>query len=726
MSRGRLTFFRAKKSNGTLKSLGASTASFTRSISTERKSKFSAFGRLFKPWKWRRKKKSEKFEQTSKALERRISVRANREELIQKGILLNDVPASQPTTTITSDNNITTPSSPLIIPTGTKLEPIKEKGPGEHANGCVAIDHKKRNQHLASSAHGQDDSSSCNSPTIPVVPNNSPTITIPKVADSSGSMAPTQSQASSFLDRPVTNVESTVCPIVTNNKSPTTVYTSSSSSSAAHFEYSSSFTTFGHTTVHVNNFSNHTNNVNNNVCVVDNSTVLKHSPTSTYFGDSYVNVLQSSISNDPVSPPAQDTLSPQLSPIAPPPMFSANVISCDSLTIVHNGTCAVGERDDDENENTYENEDEEDTYVVENQVDPEETELDPADYSLSPNTRFSQPDPSIDTSLVEMIPAKEPLLHAVPKKSALKKKICATPPPARSGTPINTNNVTNVNVSVPNTSVVTNHPQVVRTVGSTPPPTLPKPVILPSNTLRPLIVRQDIQTTPRLNRSQVFPSINTTDNKENRPTIVINDSEVYHNGHVPMRAFENNDDDSDDDDDEDDNLTDQQRRLAVKVARKESLALKLSNRPDRRELIERNILRVQSENERRESREAVGVKLIRRLSLRPTQEELEQRNILRQLTPAEAEKEKEQKKKVLLRKLSFRPTIEELKERKIIRFNDYIEVTQAQDYDRRADKPWTRLTPKDKAAIRKELNDYKNNEMEVHEGSRHLTRFHRP
>jgi hypothetical protein len=46
--------------------------------------------------------------------------------------------------------------------------------------------------------------------------------------------------------------------------------------------------------------------------------------------------------------------------------------------------------------------------------------------------------------------------------------------------------------------------------------------------------------------------------------------------------------------------------------------------------------------------------------------------------------------------LSFRPTIEELKERKIIRFNDYVEVTQANDYDRRADKPWTRLTPKDK------------------------------
>lgn len=59
----------------------------------------------------------------------------------------------------------------------------------------------------------------------------------------------------------------------------------------------------------------------------------------------------------------------------------------------------------------------------------------------------------------------------------------------------------------------------------------------------------------------------------------------------------------------------------------------------------------------------------------------------------------------------------------IIRFNDYIEVTQAHDYDRRADKPWTRLTPKDKAAIRKELNEFKSSEMDVHDDSRHLTRY---
>ena len=51
-----------------------------------------------------------------------------------------------------------------------------------------------------------------------------------------------------------------------------------------------------------------------------------------------------------------------------------------------------------------------------------------------------------------------------------------------------------------------------------------------------------------------------------------------------------------------------------------------------------------------------------------------------------------------------------------------IEVTSCQEYDRRADKPWTKLNLKDKALIRKELNDFKSNEMDVHEENRHLTR----
>ncbi|CAD7003522.1 unnamed protein product [Ceratitis capitata] len=215
----------------------------------------------------------------------------------------------------------------------------------------------------------------------------------------------------------------------------------------------------------------------------------------------------------------------------------------------------------------------------------------------------------------------------------------------------------------------------------------------------------------RYYRQQVF-NINlpcTVENKENTRPFVIRESSSDSDegdGRILYR--------------EDDN--DRQ----AKIARKESLSLKLQLRPDKQDLINRNILHQVTDNEIKESKEAIGARLIRRLSMRPTAEELVERNILKTQSPAEEKKQKEEKKSYLLRKLSFRPTVEELKEKKIIRFNDYIEVTQAHDYDRRADKPWTRLTPKDKAAIRKELNEFKSSEMAVHEGSRHLTRFHRP
>lgn len=125
-------------------------------------------------------------------------------------------------------------------------------------------------------------------------------------------------------------------------------------------------------------------------------------------------------------------------------------------------------------------------------------------------------------------------------------------------------------------------------------------------------------------------------------------------------------------------------------------------------------------------REAVGQILTRKLSLRPTADELEQRHIIITKSDEELQHEREEKKQTLTRKLSIRPTVTELKQRRIMRFNEFVEVSEAQDYDRRADKPWTRLTTKEKAAIRKELNDYKSLEMEVHENSKHLTRYHAP
>ncbi|XP_055027135.1 phosphatase and actin regulator 2 isoform X1 [Misgurnus anguillicaudatus] len=182
------------------------------------------------------------------------------------------------------------------------------------------------------------------------------------------------------------------------------------------------------------------------------------------------------------------------------------------------------------------------------------------------------------------------------------------------------------------------------------------------------------------------------------------------------------DDDEEDEDDEDDSTS----SLANKIRRRDTLAIKLGNRPSKKELEEKNILPRTSETERLELRQQIGSKLVRRLSQRPTTEELEQRNILKQKNLEEEHEAKQEIKRRLSRKLSVRPTVAELVARRILRFNEYVEVTDAKDYDRRADKPWTRLTPADKAAIRKELNEFKSKEMEVHEESKQFTRFHRP
>ncbi|XP_019651623.1 phosphatase and actin regulator 1 isoform X4 [Ailuropoda melanoleuca] len=210
--------------------------------------------------------------------------------------------------------------------------------------------------------------------------------------------------------------------------------------------------------------------------------------------------------------------------------------------------------------------------------------------------------------------------------------------------------------------------------------------------------------------------IECDDNKENVP---------HESGYEDASCLYTREEEEEEDEDDDSSLY--TTSLAMKVCRKDSLAIKLSNRPSKRELEEKNILPRQTDEERLELRQQIGTKLTRRLSQRPTAEELEQRNILKPRNEQEEQEEKREIKRRLTRKLSQRPTVEELRERKIlIRFSDYVEVADAQDYDRRADKPWTRLTAADKAAIRKELNEFKSTEMEVHELSRHLTRFHRP
>jgi hypothetical protein len=58
-------------------------------------------------------------------------------------------------------------------------------------------------------------------------------------------------------------------------------------------------------------------------------------------------------------------------------------------------------------------------------------------------------------------------------------------------------------------------------------------------------------------------------------------------------------------------------------------------------------------------------------------------------------------------------------------FNDLVDIYEVDDYDRKVDKKWTRLTQIEKLKIRCELNDFKTSEMIIHRDSRQHTRLHR-
>ncbi|GFW29845.1 phosphatase and actin regulator 2 [Trichonephila clavipes] len=68
------------KVNGAMKTsfVGSNSRSSTPSPMESKHSRFAMFRRLFKPWKWKRKKKSDRFEQTSRTLERKISMRSTK------------------------------------------------------------------------------------------------------------------------------------------------------------------------------------------------------------------------------------------------------------------------------------------------------------------------------------------------------------------------------------------------------------------------------------------------------------------------------------------------------------------------------------------------------------------------------------------------------------------------------------------------------------------------
>ncbi|GFW75994.1 phosphatase and actin regulator 2 [Trichonephila clavipes] len=52
--------------------------------------RFAMLRRFFQPWQWKRMKKRDRFEHTSRTLERKISMRSSKEELVKKDVLMPD------------------------------------------------------------------------------------------------------------------------------------------------------------------------------------------------------------------------------------------------------------------------------------------------------------------------------------------------------------------------------------------------------------------------------------------------------------------------------------------------------------------------------------------------------------------------------------------------------------------------------------------------------------
>lgn len=63
--------------------------------------------------------------------------------------------------------------------------------------------------------------------------------------------------------------------------------------------------------------------------------------------------------------------------------------------------------------------------------------------------------------------------------------------------------------------------------------------------------------------------------------------------------------------------------------------------------------------------------------------------------------------------------------RTTVLFNSCVDIFEVEDYDRKIEKTWTRLSQLEKLSIRCELNDFKTREMRVHRDSRQNTRLHR-
>ncbi|XP_067867611.1 phosphatase and actin regulator 4-like isoform X2 [Heterodontus francisci] len=649
-----------------------------------RRGKFPGFGKIFKPWKWRKKKASEKFKETSAVLDRKLSVRQSRAELVKKGVL-KEIPEqdgeinSKPVQNSTLKNGHTVPVGELS--TSTEAEPAA-RGEKRSSLSKAPQEAEEKMKSSAEEPEKKEAAERCRLSELAPIRDQKQALLPPKRPVS----APTLEAGEGQVKDPGANMTtakdvssiiscfSTSCSTTTTNIIDSLAPSASSTTTTAPakqppipppkpnrnsnplFAELSHIMTPGpglvvpgkhsppvpHRRISFNPPVTEPNNTTQNVCENKERTQLPMQVSTSAHAPTSSPALPSRPPSAPEPCPRQ-SLPPRPPVKATPP----------ALTFCHAS--------------------------VQHEKEPDQ-----------------QPHPSSD-NCPELLPTRQ---SQVPLHIMIQQALCS-----------------------------------------------PRPVVTAadgSNTAKSLLFETAFDDANKSRALQVTleklkcPSDdeNTEDEEEEEQRSEKQDYPALVSSVVIIPELVRQDEDvSDSDDDgpvlykddyDEDEEDDQPSSLANKVKRKDTLALKLSNRPTKQELIEKNILPRQSDQERLEIRQQIGTALIRRLSQRPTAEELEQRNILKNKDEEQHEAEKREIKRRLTRKLSQRPTVAELQARKILRFHEYVEVTDAHDYDRRADKPWTKLTPADKAAIRKELNEFKSTEMEVHEESRMYTRFHRP
>ncbi|GFX04460.1 phosphatase and actin regulator 2 [Trichonephila clavipes] len=79
-----------KKVNGAMKTSSVEfiSRSPTPSPMKSKHRRFTMLRKIFEPWQWKRRKKRNRFEQTSRTLERKISMRSTKDQLVKKDVLM--------------------------------------------------------------------------------------------------------------------------------------------------------------------------------------------------------------------------------------------------------------------------------------------------------------------------------------------------------------------------------------------------------------------------------------------------------------------------------------------------------------------------------------------------------------------------------------------------------------------------------------------------------------